>query len=154
MRYVLVDRFLEMEAGERARSVKCVTRGEPFLNDLPFYPPALVLEALLQTGGALSRAGSEAGQMSVLGKVSSASFPAHAYPGDRIDIEVTIALSRPEGTLCEGVATVDGREVGRAEFMIVLLPPEMTPPPDPERDAKRRLLARALGLPHAPKENA
>ena len=154
MRYVLIDRFLELEAGERARAVKCVTRGEPFLDGLPHYPPALVLEAMLQTGGALSRAGAGPRRMSVLGKVSSASFPGHAHAGDRIDVEVKIALSRPEGTLCEGVATVDGREIGRAEFMIVLLPPEMTPPPDPERDKRRMLLARALGLSRILKENA
>ena len=104
--------------------------------------------------------------MSVLGKVNRASFASHAQAGDKIDLEVTVALSRPEGTLCEGVAAVDGREVGRAEFMIVLLPPEMTPPPDAERDGHRALLARALGLEQlgmrqlglatgaAPKENA
>ncbi len=146
MRYVLVDRFLELEAGNRARAVKCVTRGEDFLGDLPYYPPALVLEALLQTGGALTRAGAGPRRMSVLGKVNRASFAGRAEAGDRIELEVSVALSRPEGTLCEGVATVDGREVGRAEFMIVLLPPEMTPPPDAERDQMRRQLAQALGL--------
>ena len=154
MRYVLVDRFLELEAGSRARAVKCVTLGEGFLGDLEYYPPALVLESLLQTGGALTRAGAGAGSMSVLGKVNRASFPSHAYPGDRIELEVTVAVSRPEGTLCEGVACVEGREVGRAEFMIVLLPPEMTPSPDEERDARRRLLASALGLGDLLKENA
>ncbi|MHC4953236.1 MAG: hotdog family protein [Planctomycetota bacterium] len=153
MRYVLVDRFEELEAGERARAVKCVTRGECFVDDLPFYPPALVLEALLQTGGALTRAGAGPRTMSVLGKVNRASFRGHAVPGDRIELDVSIALSRPEGTLCEGVATVAGREVGRAEFMIVLLPPEMTPPPDPVRDGRRRLLAQALGLPVSTKED-
>jgi len=146
MRYVLVDKFLELEAGSRARAVKCVTRGEGFVNDLSHYPAPLVLEALLQTGGVLTRASAGPGAMSVLGKVNRASFPAHAYAGDRIELDVTIAVSRPEGTLCEGVATVDGREVGRAEFMIVLLPPEMTPPPDEERDERRRLLASALGI--------
>ena len=33
MRYVLVDRFLELEAGSRALAVKCVTLGEEFLQD-------------------------------------------------------------------------------------------------------------------------
>jgi len=159
MRYVLVDRFLELEAGSRARAVKCVTHGEGFLADLPHYPPALVLEALLQTGGALTRAAAGPRTMSVLGKVTRASFAGHAHAGDRIDLEVTVAVSRPEGTLCEGVATVNDREVGRAEFMIVLLPPEMTPPPDAERDARRQLFASALGLKAlgfgaTPKENA
>jgi len=154
MRYVLVDRFLELDAGNRARAVKCVTRGEAFVDDLPHYPPALVLESLLQTGGVLTRAGAGEHAMSVLGKVNRATFPERAYPGDRIDLEVTIALSRPEGTLCEGVATVDGREVGRAEFMIVLLPPELTPEPDAERDAHRRRLVSALGIDLLLKEHA
>ena len=154
MRYVLVDRFLEMEAGQRARAVKCVTRGEPFLDDLPHYPPALVLEALLQTGGALTRVSSGGAAMSVLGKVSRASFPGRARPGDRIQLDVSVLLSRPEGTLCEGVATVDGEVIARAEFMIVLLPPELTPPPDPARDQYRRLLASALGNPLPTKEDA
>ncbi|MEM8883797.1 MAG: 3-hydroxyacyl-[acyl-carrier-protein] dehydratase FabZ [Planctomycetota bacterium] len=153
MRYVLVDRFLELSAGERARAVKCVTRGEPFLRDLPFFPSPLVLEALLQTGGALTRVSAGGAAMSVLGKVNRASFPGRARPGDRIDLEVTVALSRPEGTLCEGTATVDGTTIARAEFMIVLLPPELTPEPDPARDEQRRLLADALGVSQAIQEN-
>ena len=147
MRYVLVDRFTKMDVGERARAVKCVTRGERFLDELPHYPPALVLEALLQTGGALTRVSAGGSAMSVLGKVNRASFPGRARAGDRIQLDVSVVLSRPEGTLCEGIAAVDGVTIAEAEFMIVLLPPEMTPPPDPGRDEYRQQLARALGIP-------
>ena len=150
MRYVLVDRFTELSAGKVARAVKCVTRGEPFLDELPFFPPPLVLEALLQTGGALTRVSSGGAAMTVLGKVNGAKFPARAVAGDRIDLEVTIAVSRPEGTLCEGTAHVDGKLFAKAEFMIVLLPPEMTPPPD----ERRRLIGRAIGLPPLPDASA
>jgi 3-hydroxyacyl-[acyl-carrier-protein] dehydratase len=145
MRYVLIDRFLELERGERARAVKCVTRGEGFVGDA--YPGALVLEALLQTGGVLARSGSGFKAMSVLGKVERAVFPAEAHPGDRIQLDVTVTMSRPEGTLCEGVATVDGKVVGEAEFLIVFLPEELTPPPDPVVDEHRRNLMRALAIP-------
>jgi 3-hydroxyacyl-[acyl-carrier-protein] dehydratase len=150
VRYVLVDRFTELSVGERARAVKCVTRGEPFLDDLPFFPSPLVLESLLQTGGALARFTAGGKAMTVLGKVSLAKFPGRAYAGDRIDIEVTIALSRPEGTLCEGTAHVDGKLIAEAEFMIVLLPPEMTPPPD----ERRRNIASAIGLPPLPADTS
>jgi len=153
MRYVLVDRFLELDPGSRARAVKCVTRGERFLADRSTFPPTLVLEALLQTGGALTRVGAGGSAMSVLGKVNRATFPGRARPGDRIDLEVRVLLSRPEGTLCEGVATVQDETIAEAEFMIVLLPPELTPPPDPERDEQRRRLARALGVPVPTKED-
>lgn len=84
--------------------------------------------------------------MTVLGKVNRAKFPGRAVAGDRIDLEVTIAVSRPEGTLCEGTAHVDGKLIAEAEFMIVLLPPEMTPPPD----ERRANIARAIGLPPLP----
>ncbi len=67
MRYILVDRFLEIEKGVRARAVKCVTLGEPFLNDLPAYPKALFLEALIQAGGFLSRSSSDFARATVLG---------------------------------------------------------------------------------------
>ena len=147
MRYVLIDRFLELEKGKRARAVKCVTKGEPFVAELGSYPPTLVLEALLQTGGVLARLGAGSGMRSVLGKVDRAEFPAEAYPGDRIELHVAATLSRPEGTLCEGVATVDGRVVGKAEFMIVFLPEGMAPPETPELREHRRLLAQALGIP-------
>ena len=143
MRYVLVDRFTELSAGVRARAVKCVTRGEPFLDELPFFPGPLVLESLLQTGGALTRISDGGARMTVLGKVNRAKFPGRAVAGDRIDLEVKVALSRPEGTLCEGTAHVDGNLIAEAEFMIVLLPEEMTPPPSEER----RRIASALGLP-------
>jgi len=145
MRYVLIDRFLELERGERARAVKCVTRGESFVGDA--YPSALVLEALLQTGGVLARSGSGFESMSVLGKVERAAFPAEAHPGDRIELDVSVTRSRPEGTLCEGVATVDGKIIGEAEFLIAFLPAELTPPPDPDVAEYRRNLMRALAIP-------
>lgn len=147
MRYVLVDRFLDLEKGKRARAVKCVTRGERFLRRLGAWPRALVLESLLQTGGVLARAGTGFTRTSVLGKVERAEFRGDARPGDRILLDVEVVLSRPEGTLCEGVATVDGEVIARAEFMIVFVPDEARPPPDPLREERRRNLMRALRVP-------
>ncbi len=152
MRYVLIDRFLELEPGKRARAVKCVTRGEEFLRGMEVFPAPLVLEALLQTGGVLARAGTGFSRMSVLGKVESASFPSPARPGDRILLDVAVSLARPEGTMCDGVATVgegpgQGRVVGRASFLIVFVPEGMAPPPDAAREEQRRRLMRALRIP-------
>jgi 3-hydroxyacyl-[acyl-carrier-protein] dehydratase len=146
LRYILVDRFLELEQGQLARAVKCVTLGEPFLRTLDAYPSTLVLEGLLQTGGVLARASTGFRRMSVLGSVSNATFPEAARAGDRIEFEVKVALAREEGTLCEGLATVEDRVVGRAEFMIVYVPQEMTPPMDPAVYRQRRELMRAWGL--------
>lgn len=146
MNYALVDRFLELEKGRRARAVKCVTLGEPFVCGLDGFPPTLVLEALLQTGGVLARAGTGFRRRSVLGKIESAEFPSGARAGDRMLLDVDVLLSRPEGTLCEGVATVDGRVVGRARFLIVFVPPELEPVETSAMQEQRRNLMRAMNI--------
>ena len=92
MHYLLLDRFLELEEGRRALAVKCVTKGEPFMAELPAYPSPLVLEALIQCGGMLTRAGTGYKRSTVLGKVERAKFVREAMPGDTIRLEVKIEL--------------------------------------------------------------
>lgn len=147
MLYVLVDRFLELEGGKRARAVKCVTRGEGFLGPQDPFPPTLVLESILQTGGTVARLVAAPGTRTMLGKVERATFPSEARPGDRIEIEVNVILSRPEGNMCHGVARVDERVVGEAEYMIVFLPAALTPKESPAAREQRRLLWQSLGIP-------
>lgn len=117
------------------------------MTDRDFYPSPLVLEAMLQAGGALLRSESGFSRMTVLGKVERAEFMGRARPGDRIEIEVSSSLSRPEGKLCEGTASVDGAPLARAEFMILYVPDDMAPGVDPEREERARLLRRALKVP-------
>ena len=147
MRYVLIDRFLELEKGEHAVAIKCITRGEPFMAKRRFYPTTLVLEAMFQAAGALIRSASGFKRMSALGKVDFAEFPGRARPGDTIRIEVRSILSRPEGKLCSAEATVDGVAIGRTEFMILYVPPDLEPPMTPERALQEYQRRRALRIP-------
>ncbi len=149
MRYTLVDRFLQMEPGRRARAVKCVTLGEPFLRRLPAYPGALVLEALVQTGALLTRAKTGFMRRTILGKIERAVLSGEAHPGDTVTLDVEIALERAEGNLCEGVATVDGKELVRARFLILFVPKDKEPPPDPAAEERRARHIQALGLSEA-----
>ena len=147
MLYVLVDRFLELQGGRRARAVKCVSINEGFLGPSDPFPPTLVLESILQAGGTVARLTAAPGTRTLLGKVERATFPTEARPGDRIDIEVNVTLSRPEGTMCHGVARVGDRVVGEAEYMIVFLPEALTPKESPAAREQRRLLWKSLGIP-------
>ncbi len=149
MRYTLVDRFLEMEPGRHAKAVKCVTLGEPFLRRLPAYPGALVLEALVQTGGLLTRAKTGFMRRSILGKIERAVLNGEAHPGDTITLDVEIVVERTEGNLCEGVATVNGKELARARFLILFVSKDMEPPPDPAVVERRERHIQALGLSEA-----
>ena len=147
MRYVLVDRFLEIEKGTRARAVKCVTKGEPFMADRDHYPSPLVLEALFQVGGAVLRSDTQFTRLSALGKVERAEFPACARAGDTIERTVEATVLRPEGMLCHGVAKVGDVVVAEADYMMLLVPPELQPPEDKQRMRHEYLRRRALRMP-------
>lgn len=147
MRYALIDRFVEVEKGERLRAIKCVTRGEAFMAEREFYPSPLVLESMLQAGGALLRSANGFRRHSVLGKVDRVEFHGRARPGDRIQIDVNAILSRPEGKLCRGEASVEGTTIATAEFMILTMPPELEPPFDKERERTEYERRRALRMP-------
>ena len=57
MRYYLIDKVTELELGERARGVKCVTLTDEVLHDhfpdYPMLPGALIVEAAAQLAGFL-----------------------------------------------------------------------------------------------------
>jgi 3-hydroxymyristoyl/3-hydroxydecanoyl-(acyl carrier protein) dehydratase len=138
-----------MEPGRHAKAVKCVTLGEPFLRRLPAYPGALVLEALVQTGGLLTRAKTGFMRRSILGKIERAVLNGEAHPGDTITLDVEIVVERTEGNLCEGVATVNGKELARARFLILFVSKDKEPPPDPAVVERRERHIQALGLSEA-----
>lgn len=146
MRYLLVDRFLELEVGRRAVAVKCVTRGERFWKHLDAYPATLVLEALFQTAGHLTRAAAGFERSTMLGKLETAEFPSEALPGDTMTIVIDVVRARPEGNLCEGVAAVGDRVVGRARFLILFMPPDREPAPTPDVLDRRRRFLQAVGI--------
>jgi 3-hydroxyacyl-[acyl-carrier-protein] dehydratase len=146
MRYLLVDRFLELEVGRRAVALKCVTRGERFWRHLDAYPATLVLEALFQTAGQLTRAAAGFERSSMLGKLEFAEFPSEARAGDTMKLVIDVLRARPEGNFCEGVATVGDRVVGRARFLILFMPPDREPAPTADVLDRRRRFLQAVGL--------
>lgn len=116
---------------------------------LPAYPGALVLEALVQTGGLLTRAKTGFMRRSILGKIERAVLNGEAHPGDTITLDVEIVVERTEGNLCEGVATVNGKELARARFLILFVSKDKEPPPDPAVVERRERHIQALGLSEA-----
>ena len=56
--FLLVDRILEMDPGQRVVGLKNVTMNEPFFQGhfpgRPVMPGVLILEAMAQTGGMLA----------------------------------------------------------------------------------------------------
>ena len=57
--FLMVDRIIEMELGERVVGIKNVTANEPFFQGHfpgnPIMPGVLIVEAMAQVGGVLAR---------------------------------------------------------------------------------------------------
>jgi 3-hydroxyacyl-[acyl-carrier-protein] dehydratase len=122
--FVLVDRVIEVVPGVRIRGHKCVTMAEPWFQghfpERPIMPGVLIVEALAQIGGILAYASEpfEASRSLVyfLG-IDRAKFRRPVTPGDRLDLEVTVAHRRANVWKFRGEASVDGAPCASADLL-------------------------------------
>lgn len=97
--FLLVDRVLELEAGQRVKALKNVTMNEPHFTghfpEFPVMPGVLILEALAQTAALLTF-----GQDSVDDSVyffvgiDNARFKRPVTPGDQLILNAPLNASR------------------------------------------------------------
>jgi 3-hydroxyacyl-[acyl-carrier-protein] dehydratase len=127
--FLLVDRVLAFEPGQRITAVKNVTCNEPFFQGHfpghPVMPGVLIIEALAQAAGLLAKLtadaqpGAPGGAQSLfyLVKIDNARFSKLVVPGDQLILEVEQKRILRGMGLYIGVAKVDGREVASAEVL-------------------------------------
>jgi len=123
--FLLVDRVIELEPGERVVAIKNVSINEPYFQghfpNHPVMPGVLVIEAMAQAAGTLIRLSSkndpDSKPLFYLVKIDKARFSAKVVPGDQLRLEVRLKrLLRGMG-LFEARALVDGNEVASCELM-------------------------------------
>ena len=96
--FLLVDRVIEFEPWKRIVALKCVTSNEPFFQGHfpgePIMPGVLIVEAMAQAGGILSRLSFESeseqenpGLLIFLG-IDKVKFRRQVIPGDQLRFEV------------------------------------------------------------------
>jgi 3-hydroxyacyl-[acyl-carrier-protein] dehydratase len=126
--FLLIDRVVEFEPESRVLAYKNLTMNEPFFQGHfpghPVMPGVLVVEALAQAGGMLDQLTKQAngvsrndGTLFYLAKVDNARFSRMIVPGDRLDLRVTLKRRIRNMVMYEGIASVDGKEAARAEFL-------------------------------------
>jgi 3-hydroxyacyl-[acyl-carrier-protein] dehydratase len=125
MRWIWIDRFLELNSGVSARAVKNVTLAEEHLHDhfpgFPVMPGSLILEGLAQTGGILLGEKNQFRHIVILAKVPKLLFHSWATPGDTLSYTATLIDARDEGGTVECTAHVGERLVAEAEIMFAHL---------------------------------
>lgn len=108
--FLLVDRILEREPGVRVVAEKLVSAADPLLQGhfpgRPLVPGVLLVEMLAQAAAFLEAA-PLLDRPIFLAQILDARFKASAFPGDRLNLEVTPEaafgrLQRVQGTVrCE-----------------------------------------------------
>lgn len=122
--FLLVDRVVEFEHGKRVLAYKNLSCNEAFFQGhfptQPVMPGVLVIEALAQAGGVLyqlSKGADVKDKVFYLVKVENARFSKMIVPGDRMMLEVSLKRRIRNMAWYSGVASVDGVEAARAEFL-------------------------------------
>ncbi|MGO4890231.1 3-hydroxyacyl-ACP dehydratase FabZ [Anaerobacillus sp. MEB173] len=123
--FLLVDRILEMEEGQRAVGLKNVSANEEYFNghfpDYPVMPGVLIIEALAQVGAVAMLSKEEnKGRLAFFAGIDGCRFKGQVKPGDQLRLEVEITRLRGSIGKGKGVATVDGKVVAETELMFAL----------------------------------
>jgi 3-hydroxyacyl-[acyl-carrier-protein] dehydratase len=119
MRWILVDKILEMNPGKSAVGVRSFSRAESFFMDhfpgFPIVPGVLQVEMIAQVGGQCIRT-VDPELMPVLSSVKSATFRSIIEPGDQAIIKVDVTI-RKSYSLAEGIIEVNEKKVSEAKVM-------------------------------------
>jgi 3-hydroxyacyl-[acyl-carrier-protein] dehydratase len=125
MRYVLLDRILELEPDRRIVAVKNVTIGDGLVREhgagLRVLPSSMLLEAMAQAAGLLAAVTVDFAAQPVLAKVAPFACAAWARPGDAVILEARLEDVRDEGCRAAVTASIDGRPVAEASIFLALV---------------------------------
>lgn len=144
MRWILVDKLLELDPGKSAVGVRCFSRAEIFFMDhfpgFPIVPGVLQVEMIAQVGGKCIRAANP-NILTVLSSVRGAKFRKSIEPGDQAIIKAEVLQVRSAYSVVRGHIEVNGVKVSEAEVMYghLPLPKDKALEDDTIKDYQRRV---------------
>jgi 3-hydroxyacyl-[acyl-carrier-protein] dehydratase len=132
--FLLVDRVLEIEEGQRCKALKNVTGNELFFQGhfpgYPVFPGVLIVEAMAQAAGlaAYTLEPNPEQRWVLFAGIDKARFKRPVVPGDQLIIEVERVTHRLGLYVFKGKATVSGELAAQAEVRFVSIPMASTAP--------------------------
>ncbi|MCE9527920.1 MAG: beta-hydroxyacyl-ACP dehydratase [Planctomycetales bacterium] len=125
MRWFWIDKFVELERGKRAVSVKCVSIVEEeldqYLPGFPVYPNSLVIEGMAQTAGLLIGEVNGFEDRVVLAKINKAVFHRYAFPGDQLRYTATVQDIQKDGAIANLTSHIGSELQAEVEMMFAFL---------------------------------
>ena len=112
--FQMIEKVLEVEDGEYAKGIKCVSVNEPYFvghfPDAPIMPGVLVIEACAQLCSiTMESQGTEDDKIYVLLKCEEFKFLRPVIPGDCLEIEVRKGSGGARLVKFNAKVTVDGK---------------------------------------------
>jgi 3-hydroxyacyl-[acyl-carrier-protein] dehydratase len=123
--FLLIDRVIEIEPGQRVVALRNVTANEPQFTGhfpgRPIMPGVLLVESLAQAGAvAVLSYPENRGKLVLFAGIDECRFRRIVIPGDTLRLEITVEkLGRVSGR-ARAVATVDGEVAVEASLSFIM----------------------------------
>jgi 3-hydroxyacyl-[acyl-carrier-protein] dehydratase len=123
MRFVLIDRIIDIQKGQSLHAVKNLSLAEEYLSDhfpgFPVMPGVLMLEALTQAGAWLIRDMEDfAHSIIVLKQAKTIKYGSFVEPGRQLELRVNLVTHEDRETSFKGVGVIDGQEMVKGRITL------------------------------------
>lgn len=123
MRFVLLDRILEVQPGKSLVAVKNLSLAEEYLSDhfpgFPVMPGVLMLEALTQAGAWLLRDMEDfAHSIIVLKQAKTIKYGSFVEPGRQLELRVELTSHDDRDATFKGVGVIEGQEMVKGRLIL------------------------------------
>ena len=121
MRFILIDKIVELETGKRIKALKGVSLSEEYLADhfptFPVLPGVLLLEGLIESASWLVRNTENfAHSMILLEEARNVKYKTFAAPGAQIEYSVEAKTIEENVSSFSGVGVSNGEQIVEAKF--------------------------------------
>lgn len=123
MRFVLIDRIIDVQPGKSLHAVKNLSLAEEYLADhfpgFPVMPGVLMLEALTQAGAWLLRDKDDfAHSIILLKQAKTIKYGSFVEPGRQLELKVELISDDLPNATFKGVGVIDGQEMVKGRIIL------------------------------------